>query len=163
MSTERSGGVAKANNAGAGSTRCAMQPVGHDQAGRRRHRFPGSTPVPLSSTTPLESYSATSPRLIFIASSTRSRLCPESLPSLFWSRSRSTDRIWLTITAERLGKPLSSGSISTSLGNGGSENWELMAATMVIGLCWLEMSFWMTTAGRVFWISCPTVGSKPTR
>ena len=63
----------------------------------------------------------------------RSVLGPESRPILFWSRSRSTDRIWLTMTAERFGKPLSSGAITTSLGNGGSENWELMAATMVIG------------------------------
>ena len=67
------------------------------------------------------------------------------------------------MTAERFGKPLSAGSIKTSLGNGGSENWELMAATMVIELYWLETSFWMTTAARVFWISWPTVGSKPTR
>ena len=33
---------------------------------------------------------------------------------------------------------------------GGSRNWELMAATIVIGLCWFETSFWMMTAGRVF-------------
>src|ERR1039458_3384247 len=104
-----------------------------------------------------------SPRLILMASSTRSMFCLESRPIFFWSRSRSTDRIWLTITAERFGKPLSAGSITTSLGNGGSENWELMAATIVIGLYWLETSFWMTTAGRVFWISWPTVGSNETR
>jgi hypothetical protein len=40
------------------------------------------------------------------------------------------------VTAERFGKPLSAGSITTSLGNGGSENWELMAATMGTGLYW---------------------------
>jgi len=40
--------------------------------------------------------------------------------------------------------------MTTSLGNGGSENWELMAATMVIGLWRLETSFWMTIAGLVF-------------
>ena len=85
-----------------------------------------------------------------MASSTRSTFCLESRPTFFWSRNRSTDRIWLTMTAERLDKPLSAGSITTSLGNGGSENWELMAATIVIGLYWLETSFWMTTAGRVF-------------
>jgi hypothetical protein len=53
--------------------------------------------------------------------------CLESRPIFFWSRSRSTDRIRLTMMAERLDKPLSAGSITTSRGNCGSENWELMA------------------------------------
>ena len=47
----------------------------------------------LSSMAPLEGYSGTRPRLICIASSTSSMLGLESRPSLFWSRSRSTDRI----------------------------------------------------------------------
>src|ERR1035437_11038317 len=84
------------------------------------------------------SQSSTRHKLILMASSTRSMVCLESRPTFFWSRDRSTDRIWLTVTAERFGKPLSAGAITTSLGNGGSENWELMAATMVTGLYWLE-------------------------
>ena len=52
---------------------------------------------------------------------------------------------------------------STSRGCGGLPNWELIAATMVMGLYSFEILFWMMTAGRVFWISCPTVGSKATR
>src|ERR1035441_171319 len=53
-----------------------------------------------------------SPRLILMASSTRSMFCVERRPTFFWSRNRSTDRIWLTMTAERFGKPLSAGSIT---------------------------------------------------
>jgi hypothetical protein len=58
----------------------------------------------------------------------------ESRPAPLPSRWRSTDRIWLTITAERLANPLSSDSMMTSLGKGGSENCELIATMMVIGL-----------------------------
>ncbi len=38
-----------------------------------------------------------------------------------------------------------------------------MAATIVMGLDRLAMSFCKTRAGRVFWISAPSVGSKLTR
>jgi hypothetical protein len=43
--------------------------------------------------------------------------------------------------------------MGTSRGCGGSAKCELIAATIVMGLCSLETSFWMTTAGRVFLIS----------
>ena len=48
----------------------------------------------------------------------------------------------------------------TSRGCGGSAKRELTAATMVMGLCSFEMSFWMTTAGQVSCISCPMAGSN---
>lgn len=85
-----------------------------------------------------------------MASPTLRMLWLESWPSFFVSRCRSTERSWLTMTAEGFGSPLSCGSIRTSRGNGGSENCELIAATMVMGLYRFETSFWMTTAGRVF-------------
>ncbi len=111
---------------GGSATSTETVPAGPRDGAGESHRF---------------SQSSTSHKLILMASSTRSMVCLESRPTFFWSRDRSTDRIWLTVTAERFGKPLSAGSITTSLGNGGSENWELMAATMVTGLCLLQYSY----------------------
>ena len=51
----------------------------------------------------------------------------------------------------------------TSTGYGTGETVEVMAATMVSGLYRLPTSFWMTSAGRVFLISWPTVGSNEQR
>ena len=77
---------------------------------------------------------STNPRLILMASSTRRMLWPESLPSFFAKRCRSTERSWFTMTADGFDSPLSRGSMTTSLGNGGLENCVLMAATIVMGL-----------------------------
>ena len=100
---------------GGSATSTETVPAGPRDGAGESHRF---------------SQSSTSHKLILMASSTRSMVCLESRPTFFWSRDRSTDRIWLTVTAERFGKPLSAGSITTSLGNGGSENWELCAACL---------------------------------
>src|SRR6202011_3872069 len=54
--------------------------------------------------------------------STRRRLWPVNWPSFFASCCRSTERIWLTMTAERLGRALSSGSVTSA-----KLNWKLRA------------------------------------
>ena len=78
-------------------------------------------------------------------------------------RRLSMERIWLRRTADWVSRPPSGGVRSTSVGKGGFLNCEVMAATMVMGLYWFEMSFCKIKAGRVFWISVPSVGSKLTR
>jgi hypothetical protein len=48
----------------------------------------------------------------------------------------------------------------TSVGYKGSLNCEIIAATIVMGLWRLAVSFGTIKAGRVRWISAPMVGSK---
>ena len=112
-----------------------------------------------------ERYSATSPELILIAASTRRMVATSTAPRRFCNLARSTERIWFEDHGGGHGQSgfAAYGEGEPRAERGGVANCELMAATIVMGLCSFETSFWMTTAGRVFWISCPIVGSKATR
>ena len=73
-------------------------------------------------------------------------------------------RSWSRRTVETICKPeAAEGWITASLGYGGVFTLEVMAATIVVWLYWLLMSFWMTSAGLVFLISWPSAGSSAVR
>ena len=108
-------------------------------------------------------YSRTNPRLIANARSTDTIVSGLSRPIRCLRRALSIERIWFSKITESFARPASRARTTTSEGYGSSSIFDVMAATIVIGLWRFEISFWMTRAGRVFWISAPTVGSKETQ
>ena len=84
-----------------------------------------------------------------------------SLPRLLIKRSTSTPRICIASMAESFVKPLeSSGSMRTYQIFPAKWSFQLVIGTTnLIDRC-LMPSELMTTAGRIFWISAPTVGLK---
>jgi len=87
-------------------------------------------------------YSSNNPRLILSASSIRRMVAESIMPRRFCNRARSMERIWFNTTADGMLNPvLPPPETSTSRGYGGLPNWELIAATMVTGLCSFEILF----------------------
>jgi hypothetical protein len=109
-------------------------------------------------------HNAVRPRLILIASLTSSIVASLTLPRGLISRTRSTARIWLNTATEVTERPVfESAASSTCTGLSGKRTVEVIGATIVTSDKRLERSFWITSEGRVFWISRPTAGSSAVR
>src|SRR3954464_7763102 len=103
-------------------------------------------------------------KVAFRARSTACIVAVSAFPTRFMSRWRSTVRSWSRRTVESTWRPeVAEEWMMASLGYGGVLTFEVIAATIVVWLYWLLMSFWMISVGRVFLISWPTVGSSAVR